>query len=250
MIIVKNVKEEQKKMSNLRRRILLEKKSEETQKYIQDGLIFELDGTDKQATSQYVWVDKVGGKGFRNDGGVIEISNGFTFNGTRTSILSCDTTLHMQYPTTSTIELVIYPRMVNQWSPIFSPEHWYNDNQYAIVAYHAQNNKPYPAIKYSTMSTNYNNQSYKISNNKLFTCSLFNNRPIYENKQLITTYNMSDVGTASNKDYMYVGGRKDGSTITTFKGDIHAIRVYDRILTEEEIFYNQSIDIIKYNIEI
>ncbi len=56
--------------------------------------------------------------------------------------------------------------------------------------------------------------------------------------------------TVSNKTQARIGGRVDGSNIVTFKGDIHAIRVYNRLLTEDEILYNQTIDIKKYNIPI
>jgi hypothetical protein len=55
---------------------------------------------------------------------------------------------------------------------------------------------------------------------------------------------------ASNKPQARIGGRVDGSSIVTFKGDIHAVRVYNRLLTEDEILHNQNIDIQKYNIPI
>ena len=58
------------------------------------------------------------------------------------------------------------------------------------------------------------------------------------------------MGAASNKISARIGGRVDGSNRVTFKGDIHAIRVYNRLLTEDEILYNQNIDIQKYNIAI
>lgn len=58
------------------------------------------------------------------------------------------------------------------------------------------------------------------------------------------------MGAASNKSSSRIGGRVDGSNIVTFKGDIHAIRVYNRLLTEDEILHNQNIDIQKYNIPI
>ena len=56
--------------------------------------------------------------------------------------------------------------------------------------------------------------------------------------------------TMSNKTWTRIGGRVDGSNVVTFKGDIHAIRVYNRLLTEAEILHNQNIDIQKYNIPI
>jgi hypothetical protein len=44
--------------------------------------------------------------------------------------------------------------------------------------------------------------------------------------------------SVSNKTRARIGGRVDGSNIVAFKGDIHAIRVYNRLLTEDEILYN------------
>jgi hypothetical protein len=44
--------------------------------------------------------------------------------------------------------------------------------------------------------------------------------------------------TAANRTQAHIGGRVDRSNVVTFKGDVHAIRVYNRLLTEEEILHN------------
>jgi hypothetical protein len=54
--------------------------------------------------------------------------------------------------------------------------------------------------------------------------------------------------TTASKTAAYIGGRNDGGRVATFTGEIHAVRIYNRLLTEDEIFHNQSIDMLKYNI--
>jgi hypothetical protein len=66
-----------------------------------------------------------------------------------------------------------------------------------------------------------------------------------------TTYSETSAinrSAVSSKYTSYIGARVDGSNKVIFKGDIHAIRIYNRILTESEILHNQNIDILKYNI--
>jgi hypothetical protein len=46
-------------------------------------------------------------------------------------------------------------------------------------------------------------------------------------------------------DYIYLGKRSAGNY---FKGIIHSIRIHNRILSEEEILYNQRIDNKRFNL--
>lgn len=223
--------------------------------YISDGLIFELDGLDKRSTSSYCWVDKVGGKTFTNAGGVEELNNGFRFKGTSTSYLTGNfATLTSVSYNNCTIEVVLKSSLESgAWAPIVVFGDWNSTPNEQYIGVGANYNS----------STNYNHSlsflarartgsiiCYKIPANSLITTSLKSNQPIMANRQYYSETSSTSMGASSNKSSSRIGGRVDGSNIVTFKGDIHAIRVYNRLLTEDEISHNQNIDIQKYNIPI
>ena len=238
-------------MSEFRRKILQSIKDDSS--YIKDGLVFWLDGLDKQQTGNYVWVDKIGGIRFTNNGGVTELPNGFSFNGSKNSILNGSKTLTALSDTRNgTVEIVFYPKLTTNWSPIVCFSKWesYSERTNYLVIYFLKqgvNNCPFDNIKYSV---NYTNYGYKCSNNKLQACSLQYNTHQYINTEKVTDYQTIDTGTSSNRGYCRVGGRVDGSNIVTFIGDIYEIRVYNRKLTDEERLHNQNIDMKRYNIPI
>ena len=76
------------------------------------------------------------------------------------------------------------------------------------------------------------------------------------NREYYSETSTTSMTTFSNRERARIGGRVDRNlaSIVTFKGDIHAIRVYNRVynrlLTEDEINHNQIIDIAKYNIQL
>lgn len=223
--------------------------------YISDGLIFELDGLDKRSTGSYCWVDKVGGKAFTNAGGVEELSNGFRFKGTSTSYLNGNFTdfTSVSY-NNCTIEVVLKSSLESgAWSPVVIFGDWSStsNSQYIGVAsnYNSSVNYNY-SLQFVARSRNGSTYCYKIPSNTLMTASLKSNQPIMANQQYYSETSTTSMSSVSNKTYSRIGGRVDGSNVVTFKGDIHAIRVYNRLLTEDEILHNQNIDIQKYNIPI
>lgn len=223
--------------------------------YISDGLIFELDGLDKRSTSSYCWVDKVGGKAFTNAGGVEELSNGFSFKGTSTSYLTGNfSALTSTSYNNCTIEVVLKSSLESgAWAPVVIFGDWSSTStsQYiGVVANYNSSVNYNHSLSFLARSKNGSTNCYKIPTNVLMTTSLKSNQPIMANQEYYSETSTTSMTTASNKTNARVGGRVDGSSIVTFKGDIHAIRVYNRLLTEDEILYNQNIDIQKYNIPI
>ena len=218
-------------------------------------MIFELDGLDKRATSEYCWVDKVSGVGFINPGNVIEISNGFSFDGVNgaTHILQGNHKFPPGYETydqtNATIEIVMYPRLTKSWCPIFMLGDYYENNCTGVAT--TLTNSDRNRIQYSVKSYTGSLHTYNAFNNKLYTCSTTFNSPIYINKSIMSMYSNRTYMT-SNEITMAVGGRLNSSdsNCTSFQGDIYEIRLYNRILTEDEVFHNQTIDIQRYNIEI
>jgi hypothetical protein len=222
--------------------------------YISDGLIFELDGLDKGSTSSYCWVDKVGGKTFTNAGGVEELSNGFRFNRTSTSYLRCDTVLNSIMYNQCTIEIVLKSDLASgDWAPIVIFGDWNNTSSsyyIGLAALYSSHVNYAHSFEFVSRYRDGGIKSYKMPVGTLMTASIKSNLPIIANGEYYNETSSTSRGAISNKSMICVGGRVDGSSIVTFKGDIHAIRVYNRLLTEEEILHNQNIDIQKYNIPI
>lgn len=223
--------------------------------YISDGLIFELDGLDKRSTGSYCWVDKVGGKTFTNAGGVEELSNGFRFKGTSTSYLTGNfSALTSTSYNNCTIEVVLKSSLESgAWAPVVIFGDWSSTStsQYIGVGANYNSSVNYNhSLSFLARSKNGSTNCYKMPSNVLMTASLKSNQPIMANQEYYSETSTTSMTTASNRTNARVGGRVDGSNVVSFKGDIHAIRVYNRLLTEDEILYNQNIDIQKYNIPI
>lgn len=222
--------------------------------YISDGLIFELDGLDKGRTGSYCWVDKVGGKTFTNAGGVEELNNGFRFKGTSTSYLSCSTTLVATTYDRYTIEIVLKSDLASgDWAPVVMFGDWgdtYSSQYIGVAALYSSHVNYAHSLEFVTTAHNGSTKAYKLPAGTLMTTSIKSNLPIVANGEYYDETSSTSRASISNKSVARVGGRVDGSSIVTFKGDIHAIRVYNRLLTEDEILHNQNIDIQKYNIPI
>lgn len=232
-------------------RRLLNYNNFQSKNYIQDGLVFEVDGTDKRSHDNYCWVDKIGGIRFTNLGNVIEIDNGFRFNGTSNSILQGSSTLQNCEYNKCTIEVVLKSSVSSgKWSPVVSFCDWNEpqNNYIGVCSWNSSDTNNIHSIGFTAKSVGPNIHAYALPKDSLVTVSMMNQQPILVNKKLVSTTTSTKRGCFSNRNFAYIGGRIDGNTKTLFTGDIYAIRVYNRLLTHEEMIHNQQIDIIKYNI--
>jgi hypothetical protein len=150
-------------------------------------LVFEVDGTDKQAYNNYCWVDKVEGKAFTNAGGVEELSNGFRFNGTSTSYLNGNfITLTSTSYNNCTIEIVLKSSLeYGAWAPVVIFGDWSStsSSQYiGIGAYYNSGVNYNHSLVFVAKSKNGSTKCYKIPANVLMTASLKSNQPIMANR--------------------------------------------------------------------
>ena len=237
--------------NDLLHRRLLNQNNPQPKNYIQDGLVFEVDGTDKQASNNYCWVDKIGGIGFTNLGAAVELDNGFRFNGTTNSILKGNDLLQNCIYNQCTIEIVLKSLVQSgKWSPIVSFSDWdgLTKNYIGACLWNSSDTNNIHSIGFSARSNGSTGHAYTLPKDSLVTVSMTNKQPILINKELVSTTTSTKRSAFSNRTVAHIGGRIDKSTKTTFTGDIYAIRVYNRLLTHEEMIHNQQIDIIKYNI--
>lgn len=236
-------------LSLINRRRLIMSSNIISDEYVQDGLVFYLDGTDKQQSGNVVWTDKIGGITFTNGGLAEELPNGFRFNGSGGSILIGNRVLNTPDKNNYTIEIVCCSRIsYDTWKPLFVLNNWNTFNYLgAAVMYNGESNYIH-SFKFIARNETPDLNCYAMPHNELVTLSSQYNTPIYVNKNLVTQVAATNTSAFSSLGNAYVGGRIHGTTSTIFIGDIHAIRVYDRRLTQNEILNNQRIDMLKYNI--
>lgn len=240
-------------MNNVRRKLLCQYCSKELGDYITDGLILNLDGTDKQASGNYVWVDKAQGITFTKVGNVIDLDNGFSFITNNKGYLSGSRELTDQLDNLKNYTVEVVAKITlddNVWGPIVSFCAW-NSVGWGIQVSNSTSFPSKPNLKFSIRESSNQIPSYKAPYNQLFTCSMLYLQDIYINGSKVTTKHLQDASAYSNDLGFNIGARitrNNPSASRYFQGNIHAIRVYNRQLTQDEILHNQSIDIVKYNI--
>lgn len=192
--------------------------------YVQDGLVFQLDGIDK-GNVEGAWVDRKAGKEFTLNNCIVNSDN-IEFNGTDSSAVYNQL---LDFGTTTTVE-VVYIRETNGGTIISS-----GSKVQLIVVYD---------------STGYGNRFFtgnQVTGTTLpdtttiHTLSIpTSGRPILDQiaqpKTYKKFYSVSDTNT-------YVGGNP-----SYLKGKIYSIRIYNRNLTQAEMMKNQMIDIQRFNI--
>lgn len=203
--------------------------------YIRNGLIFQLDGTNK-GNSAGKWTDLVGGIRFVPGANIIEGNDYFQFDGGQTSasIMVGNRSLSTTIPTDKdnfTFEAVFEINAVHSnpnivfsgglgsglsWS-IFGNSLWVFGQHYKYNAMNIINQIGTKCISYSTTRLILNMQSTNYASLDFWG---------YEET-------FAQIGTVSNRN---------------FAGKLYAIRVYNRLLTAEEMIHNQELDYKKFNL--
>ena len=193
--------------------------------YIQDGLIFMLDGIDK-GTDDGNWIDLIGGMLFTNYGAV-KTDSGFVFNGAEYMLgqsgVVYDSSIY-------TIEICMNPYIKGNWVLCTPSVNGYYEGFSVCISgnrifYRKENSECY---------------SYEAKGNvtiSMNTSTCFCNF-IKQSKGLKDIF--------SDRNVWVLGGRSGYPTPTTprslFNGEIYAVRIYNRTLNAEEMLNNQLID--------
>lgn len=222
-------------MSIFRRRLMMGQTEDDLPEgYIQNGLVFWLDGADCLADT---WADKVSGNILTRHGASVSISDGgVTFTSTAAF---CSTDITLPTYNTSTIEVVaILKGGGGQIMLLYA-----SDTNSIVYSYNASTMKCW--IRPATFTGRTSITPNTIGTQSVSTS--FN----YINKVLDTV-----AGTNVNREAGYctsVGALVSNSSYSLqrgFRGTVYQIRIYNRKLKEREILHNQDLDIAKYNISI
>ena len=194
--------------------------------YVQDGLIFQLDGIAKgNSADTSTWVDLKGGLVFTQEGVVESLADGWHFDG------SC----HFTCPTLLSGNVDYTVEMCASNTIIWHNGTWTNGHPY----FYPFNNNIYFLQRCSGIM--FSNLSNILKNP--FTAS-FNLSNGYINK--IASTGFSDANSFSDTQRIDIGYYRGNHST----GTMYAIRIYNRRLTSEEQLHNQDVDISRFNISV
>ena len=216
--------------------------------YVQDGLVFQLDGIDK-GNVEGAWVDRKAGRQFTLNNCIVNSDN-IEFNGTDSEAIDNDNYTFPTVPENYTIEVVLYygggsgiltqnstttgygsPMMV----ALYSTSYYFTigRNLYAVEAL--------PENKYMCLQAQANGQNKTVQvncNGDVLATRKGTNSIIDNNKFAYGRPSVGCVWTSSTE--------KAGQLL----GKVYSIRLYNRLLTEEERYNNMVVDYMRFRIPI
>ena len=192
--------------------------------YVQDGLVFQLDGIDK-GNVEGAWVDRKAGRQFTLNNCIVNSDN-IEFNGTDSKAVYNQL---LDFGTTTTVEVVFTREKV--FGTIIS-----SGDKIELMAL-----RETTGYKYRYFSGNQVTGIPFPDPTTIHTLSIpTSGRPILDQIAQAKTYKDFYSESSTNT---YVGGGPSYS-----KGKIYSIRIYNRNLTQAEMLKNQMIDIERFNI--
>ena len=208
-----------------RREMVAAKKQPFVNPYITDGLIFQLDGIEKgdDVTS---WTDLIGNVELKGTG--VRGANCYTF--TNNQLLSAEVSFAS--------------------SDSYTVEVCYHSNKGDNAIFGVGNGASgFPAwVRRSNKVVFIHRKSTYVANKYDYVTASANLARAYENGVQMS-FAASDYWVTAPVGTIYVGRAVSGSAVGwPFYGDLYAIRIYNRQLTEEEILHNQAIDNTRFNL--
>ena len=207
-----------------------------TKDYIKDGLVFHLDGSDLN-TVTHKWMDRIGDM-------VFDMSNGVTRNDAGNGAVFSDLAEghynggfpYSDWGYSVTVE-VVYDTDKSDYG-IISDSSGSNDRLIQTICVIRK-------IRCKRKGT-----TWPVTNNNKHTISISESLCYDNSKKAEPSGTFAGTPATTNRIWL---GRQDISPATgnprySFIGTIYQIRIYNRVLTEDEVLYNQSIDAEKYGI--
>ena len=211
-------------------------------KYIEDGLIFLFDGTIPEC-KENILTDFISKKSITTPGTIDYVTND---NNLQINNLSSYARITFDNDFTSsenyTVEVCFEKTNSNSKILLFACGGASNHKSPMFVE----------ADNYLCFIQNYNKYNYKININEPYTISL-NKDNGYVNKNHIEITSTPSNWAAVNNNMMGLFRAHAGTLSypeTSFKGKLYSIRIYDRVLTQEEQLHNQNLDIRKFKLNI
>lgn len=202
-------------------------------RYIEDGLVFWLDGINK-GNSTTNWVDLIGGVTFNVGSAKLSTPGYVQFNGSDVYTASSNVNYNVS---SSTIEVCI--SNVNNTNAAGSAFYGPQDKSISFWIRRSSSSKYIGCSVGTYGNTGYNTKFLDAVPPTTIICSMTENRGVL-NGNVLTNFTKSNWGATGKT---YIGGRLNGSSKEYgLTGRIHSIRIYNRILTNTEMEYNQNAD--------
>jgi hypothetical protein len=203
--------------------------------YVNDGLVFHLDGWNKGGNDG-IWTDLVGGRQFTNGGAAVFETNGVRFTGSATSYLDGATIPTSWSASTYTIEVCYTTNMTEKYVLFKS-----RTGGVALVM----------TSRLTGRIGSSESDSVKGFTNRLLSSSTVSYTTAYAMQGLVemtsTTSGYLNLGNGTQ-----IGARRKSATATNtdyrLTGKIYSIRIYNRRLSLEEMKHNQRIDNKRFNL--
>lgn len=194
--------------------------------YISDGLVFHLDGADATDTT---WVDRIGGNTFTNDGSATH--DGKSVRGSYSSPTAIGVRRNV-----GTIE--VCGEIVSSWGSADNNAFLVRDKDHIYgLNYILRPRETSPYAHISSRNTIQAPRSYRSVGIGKFTHSLNIERHVFN----------GTLGTLGGNTYNTTNA--SSSFVGHYKVRIYQVRIYNRLLTEAEMKYNQEQDRKKYGIQ-
>ena len=215
--------------------------------YVQDGLVFQLDGIDK-GNVEGAWVDRKAGRQFTLNNCIVN-SNNIEFNGTDSEAIDNDNYTFPTVPENYTIEVVLYygggtiltedSTTTSYGSPMMVA--LYSTANYLTIGRRLYAVEALPENKYMCLQAQAKGNTNTIQVN----C----------NGDVLATRQGTD--SIINNDFFAHGQASIGCVWTSSSekaghllGKVYSIRLYNRLLTDEERYNNMVVDYMRFRIPI
>ena len=216
--------------------------------YVQDGLVFQLDGIDK-GNVEGAWVDRKAGRQFTLNNCIVNSDN-IEFNGTDSEAIDNDNYTFPTVPENYTIEVVLYygggsgiltqnSTATGYGSPMIVS--LYSTTNYLTIGRNLYAVEALPENKYMCLQAQAKGKTNTIQVN----C----------NGDVLATRKGTDSIIGNNK---FADGRPSVGCVWISSSDragqllgkVYSIRLYNRLLTEEERYNNMVVDYMRFRIPI
>ena len=213
--------------------------------YVQDGLVFQLDGIDK-GNVEGAWVDRKAGRQFTLNNCIVNSDN-IEFNGTDSEAIDNDNYTLPTVPENYTIEVVLYYGggsgilTQNSSSGYGSPMivALYSTAYYLTIGRNLYAVEALPENKYICLQALAKGQEVQVNCNGDVLASRKGNDSIIDN-------NFFADGRPSIGCVWTSSSDRAGQLL----GKVYSIRLYNRLLTEEERYNNMVVDYMRFRIPI
>ena len=214
--------------------------------YVQDGLVFQLDGIDK-GNVEGAWVDRKAGRQFTLNNCIVN-SNNIEFNGTNSEAIDNNYYTFPTVPENYTIEVVLYygggtilSQNKNSYSSYGSPMMvaLYSTNYYFTIGRKLDAVEALPENKYMCLQAHNKYDCPQVNcNGDVLASRQGTSSTIDDN---FFAYGLPSVGC------VWINSTEKSGHLL---GKVYSIRLYNRELTEEELYNNMVVDYMRFRIPI